>query len=229
MWSVAARDERRAVLLLALVAAAGGVVRVARAPTRPPGVSVLAPELRGSDPARQASRSRRAEVLSRPLLPGEKVDVDQAAADELARLPRVGPKLARRIVDERDAHGPFGSLEGLGRVPGVGPGLRAGLERSATFSGVARPLATTGGPGGGGTPGRPPARPAGSCGALPVPLNSATALELDCLPGVGPALAGRIVADRSARGPFREVEELDRVPGIGKRLVDRLRPFLRAP
>lgn len=211
------------------MAAAGGVVRVARAPTHPPGASVLAPELRGSDPVRQASRSRRAEALSRPLLPGEKVDVDQAAADELARLPRVGPKLARRIVDERDAHGPFGSLEGLGRVPGVGPGLRAGLERSATFSGVARPLATTGSPDGGGTPGRPPARPAGSCGALPVPLNSATALELDCLPGVGPALAGRIVADRSARGPFRGVEELDRVPGIGKRLVDRLRPFLRAP
>ncbi len=228
MWSVAARDERRAVLLLALVAAAGGVVRAVRAPREAPGASVITPELRGSDPARQATLSRRAEALSRPLLPGEKVDVDRAGADELARLPRVGPKLARRIVEERDAHGPFGSLDGLGRVPGIGPGSRAGLERSVTFSGEARPLAPAAGPGVG-APGHPPARQTGSCGTLPVPLNRAMAPELDCLPGVGPALAGRIVADRTARGPYRGVEDLDRVPGIGKRLVERLRPYLSAP
>jgi competence protein ComEA len=35
------------------------------------------------------------------------------------------------------------------------------------------------------------------------------------IPGVGPGLAGRIVADRAARGPFGSAAELDRVPGIG--------------
>lgn len=225
---MAARDERRAVLLLALAAAAGGVVRVARAPEAPPGASAIAPELRGADVARQAALSRRAEALARPLGPGEHVDVDAAGADELARLPRVGPKLARRIVEERDSHGPFGSLAGLSRVPGIGPGLRAGLERSAAFSGVARALAP---PAASPAPGGPEPAAGGSvaCGALPLPLNTASASDLDCLKGVGPALAGRIVADRAARGPYPRVEDLDRVPGIGKRLVERLRPYLRAP
>jgi competence protein ComEA len=110
---MAARDERRAVLVLALLAAAGGVVRVAGGRGGPPGAPVVAPELAGEDVARQAALSRRAEALQRPLLPGERVDVDRAGADELARLPRVGPKLARRIVEDRDAHGPFGSVQGL--------------------------------------------------------------------------------------------------------------------
>jgi len=225
---MAARDERRAVLLLALVAGAGGVVRMARAPEAPPGASAIAPGLRGADVARQAALSRRAEVLSRPLGPGEHVDVDAAGADELARLPRVGPKLARRIVEERDSRGPFGSLSGLGRVPGVGPGLLAGLARSAVFSGVPRPLGPpTASPGASGA--APAAGGSAACGSLPLPLNTASASDLDCLKGVGPALAGRIVADRAARGPYLRVEDLDRVPGIGKRLVERLRPFLRAP
>ena len=225
---MAARDERRAVLLLALVAGAGGVLRVARAPEVPPGASAVAPELRGADATRQAALSRRAAAFERPLGPGEHVDVDAAGADELAWLPRVGPKLARRIVEERDARGPFGSLEGLRRVSGIGPALLAGLARSAVFSGVPRALAPpavapgpfASAPRGGGS---------GTCGSLPLPLNTASAPELDCLKGVGPALAGRIVADRATRGPYRRVEDLDRVPGIGKRLVERLRPFLRAP
>jgi competence ComEA-like helix-hairpin-helix protein len=145
-------------------------------------------------------------------------------------LPRVGPKLARRIAEERDAHGPFGSLAGLARVPGIGPALLAGLEHTAVFSGVPRTGAVT-------APSPTPERPArraaaggpGGCASLPLPLNTASAAELDCLKGVGPALAGRIVADRAARGPYPRVEDLDRVPGIGKRLVERLRPFLRAP
>ena len=231
MRSMAARDERRAVLLLALVAAAGGVVRVVRAPQGPPGASAIAPELRGADPARQAALSRRAEEMERPLSPGERVDVDRAAADELARLPRIGPKLARRIAEEREAHGPFGSLEGLGRVPGIGPALRAGLEHSATFSGVALVGPPSSAPPSVGGP-PPPSAAAGAargCGILPLPLNAATAAELDCLKGIGPALARRIVADRAAHGPYSGVQDLDRVPGIGKRLVDRLKPFLRAP
>jgi competence protein ComEA len=49
----------------------------------------------------------------------------------------------------------------------------------------------------------------------PLDLNQATAVELERLPRIGPALAARIVADRAARGPFRTVEDLDRVPGVG--------------
>ena len=59
---------------------------------------------------------------ARPLAPGELVDADLASPAELARLPRVGLALAKVLVADRQAKGPFGSLEGLDRVPGIGPG-----------------------------------------------------------------------------------------------------------
>ena len=61
-------------------------------------------------------------------------------------------------------------------------------------------------------------------GTTSVDLNRATAADLDALPGVGPVLAGRIIAQRERQGPFREVEELLAVRGIGPRLFARLRP-----
>ena len=59
---------------------------------------------------------------------------------------------------------------------------------------------------------------ASSGGALvngKVDINAATVDQLQQLNGVGPALAQRIVADRPAHGPFKTVEDLKRVPGIG--------------
>ena len=60
----------------------------------------------------------------------------------------------------------------------------------------------------------------------PVSINSAGAEQLDALDGVGPATAARIVADRLANGPFRTVDDLDRVPGIGPAKLAALRPHL---
>lgn len=56
-----------------------------------------------------------------------------------------------------------------------------------------------------------------------VSVNRARAEELEAVPGIGPALARRIVAYR----PFRTLDELVRVPGIGARTLERLRPYLR--
>lgn len=69
-----------------------------------------------------------------------------------------------------------------------------------------------------------------SMSALPsvkIDLNSATAAELEALPRIGPSLARRIVEDREKHGPFRSVEELDRVKGIGPRTMELLRPFAK--
>ncbi len=63
--------------------------------------------------------------------------------------------------------------------------------------------------------------------AANVDLNAATAPELDRLPGIGPVLAARIVEHRRVHGDFRSPDELLSVPGIGPRLLERLRPRLR--
>ncbi len=130
-------DERRALVFLAVVTAVGAAFRASHGGGAPAAsVAAVAPELPGGDLVRQAALSQRAQAVARPLAPGERVDVDRAPADELQRLPRVGPALARRIVEEREAHGPFGSLDGLRRVTGIGPKLLRDLEAHVTFGGV---------------------------------------------------------------------------------------------
>jgi len=55
-----------------------------------------------------------------------------------------------------------------------------------------------------------------------VDLNRATAAELDALPGIGPVLARRIVEHRERFGPYRRVQDLLDVPGIGPKLFAKL-------
>lgn len=62
-----------------------------------------------------------------------------------------------------------------------------------------------------------------------VAVNRATISELETLPGVGPVLAGRIVAHRDEHGPFERVEDLLDVSGIGEAILGRLRPLVRIP
>ena len=59
-----------------------------------------------------------------------------------------------------------------------------------------------------------------------VNLNSATVAELETLPGIGPALAQRIVDHRTANGPFASVDDLDDVSGIGAATLEELRPLV---
>ena len=76
----------------------------------------------------------------------------------------------------------------------------------------------------------PSPAPAGAAAAptapTPVDLNAANAEQLDPLPGIGPALAARIVAYRDEHGPFTEIEQLNKVKGIGARTLEKLRPHL---
>lgn len=60
----------------------------------------------------------------------------------------------------------------------------------------------------------------------PLDLNAATAEELQEVPGIGPTLAGRIVAFREEHGPFEKVDDLLNVQGIGTRSLERIRPYV---
>lgn len=131
------------------------------------------------------------------------MDADRASAEELARVPGIGPATARRIVADRQNRGAFGGLAGLDRVSGIGPATLAKLAPLLMFSGV-------------------PADTLHSIEAGQLDLNAAGVAELDALPGIGRARARAIIAFRDSAGPFRKVEELSRVPGISASLVRRL-------
>lgn len=59
-----------------------------------------------------------------------------------------------------------------------------------------------------------------------VNLNSANEIELEALKGIGPVKAKSIVDYRAKNGPFKSVDDLERVPGFGKKTVDKLRADL---
>lgn len=75
----------------------------------------------------------------------------------------------------------------------------------------------------GGGSGGVPGEPAG------IDINTASASELEALPGVGPVLADRIVAFRTDRGPFSSVEDLLDVPGIGEAKLAQMRDAIAEP
>jgi len=218
---MSAREPRTVILLLSLAVLGHGARLLLGRPGAPPG-EVLAAVSTEPDPTQQRARAAR---LGRPLAQGELVDLNSAPAEEIARLPRIGMSLAKRIVSDRIARGPFRGLADLDRVPGVGPALLGLLKDRVHF-----------GPVGAGTLSGTDAanlRTSGAyatgreqpVGAL-VDLNLASEADLLALPGIGPARARAILAYRREAGPFAAVSELSRVPGFSRSLVARLAPQL---
>jgi len=164
------------------------------------------------------------------------LDLNAATAEELQHLPGVGAGLASRIVAHRDRRGGFDSVEDLRDVPGIGPRLLDGLRPRVrvakrkveetppiTHDAFAHAQEQTASP-------EPPGtrvRKLGDSEKAVLDLNQAGIEELQRLPGIGPTLASRIVADRAAQGPFRSVGDLLRVRGIGPKTLEKLRPHVR--
>jgi len=61
---------------------------------------------------------------------------------------------------------------------------------------------------------------------LALDLNHATASDLEALPGIGPVLAQRIIDYRQSRGPFKNVDDLENVSGIGPKKLAQIKPYL---
>ena len=157
------------------------------------------------------------------LTPSPPLDLNRAELSDLRQLPGVGPTLAGRIAAARDERGGFQTVDELRSVSGVGP---ARLERLRPWVRVDGTTADGGAP----PPpsaAKPPAVPKkAEALTAPIDVNRATSAELQKLPGIGPRMAQRILDER-ARGPFKSVEELRRVSGIGPKTLDKLRPYVR--
>ncbi|MGQ0766500.1 MAG: ATPase, T2SS/T4P/T4SS family [Gemmatimonadota bacterium] len=143
---------------------------------------------------------------SRPGTERLLVDVESATVGELEALPRVGPALARRIVDDRLRNGPFGDLDGLSRVKGIGPALTAQLAAYVTFGASARPSHVT-----------PAASPRAAPDRRPTRSNRDTRPPLPPVPDANfalsmtaPVAAPEKIADVLVREGLATKEGLDR-------------------
>ena len=210
-------DETRALKRAGLILLAVSALRwgwSARADAPPGGEASVLPELLEGTREAAAEGARRRE----PLSEGERVDPNRAGEVDLDRLPGVGPSTARAIVAAREGGIVFRRPEDLLEVRGIGG---ATLERMRSALAFPDP------------PPGPAARGRASASGTtsettPVPfdlvdLNRADLENLQQLPGIGPALAERILTAREER-LFTSLDDLERVPGIGPATVRRLRP-----
>lgn len=150
--------ERKALLFLGAVILLGGGMRAARAigsaaPEDRQARAAIDAQIKAVDSVRKTGKKKKSKGRGRGravakveirLVPST-IDLDVASAAEIETLRGIGPAMAKRIVDDRDSLGPFGSLKELQRVRGIGLKLAARIDSSVTFSLVPRlsPTATS--------------------------------------------------------------------------------------
>ena len=217
--------ERKSMLHAALILGGAALIRfVVFAPGPAAPILEGRPSIADSLLAAGDSAKKEQERRSRPLADGETIDPNVASAGELDRLPGVGASKALRIVREREESGPYASVEDLARVTGLGP---KSVERLKPYLRVAGGGSVTRGAVAANAPAGQRRGGAEAASGVSVNVNRATADELRALPGIGPALAERIVALREERGGFRKLDELLEVRGVGEKTLARLKPLMR--
>lgn len=123
-------------------------------------------------------------------------------------------------MEFRDQHGPFGTIDALDAVPGIGPPTLTVLRGLVTVGGAAPTAPRAPAPAHDGAEHAHDGESGGKATAtVPIDVNTAGADELQRLPGIGPARAAAIVADRERNGPFSSCADLARVTGIGPATV----------
>ncbi len=130
-----------------------------------------------------------------------------------------------RVADLITAAGgllPEADVDRLNLAAKVVDGTRVYIPRK----GETPPAESPAGDAGGATAAAGSAATGGGAPAGPVDLNTATAAQLDTLPGVGPATANAIITYRTRNGRFKSVTELLEVPGIGPAKLEAIRPLV---
>jgi len=144
------------------------------------------------------------------------------------RVPGIGPGLADAILTHRQSRGRFEQVEDLQAVHGIGdktlekvrPWLTVSTSSSEPFEveRLERKPART-------VPSSPVKAGKIQPGEPLIDVNRASLAELQRLPGIGPALAGKMIEARE-RDPFRAIEDLRRVKGIGVKTLEAIKPFV---
>jgi competence protein ComEA len=200
------RDPRVGALAVVLVAVVVGVVWFRVSVASPPAPDAAAAAV-GAEPSPTTVTPA---ASTSTTAPSPRLVVHVAGA---VREPGVVTLDAgARVVDALEAAGGAvrrADLDRLNLAAPVADGERVLVERTGDPP-AAQPIDPVA------LPGETPATPSG-----PVNVNTATATELETLPGIGPALAAAIIEERERRGGFGSVDELEAVRGIGsQRLAD---------
>jgi len=135
-----------------------------------------------------------------------KIDLNKATAEELEDLPNVGPATARKIIAGR----PYTKVDDLSKA-GIAERVITAI-RSKVHVGEAAAKSKT----------KSSAADEPEAKSAKVNLNTADAAALEELPGIGPAHAKAIIAAR----PFKSVDELEKVRGVGKSRSDALKDLV---
>lgn len=204
--------KRQAMVLLALTALALGAVFYLwpEGESQPLAGRPVAVAEQGK-PAGDNASPEKLKVDSGQITPGGRLVVFVSGAVKQPGVFELPP--GSRVEDAVKAAGGFGALadtQKLNLARSVADGEGIEVPRRPAAAEAAGVSGTAAAPGAGGM----------------VRLNSATQGELESLPGIGPALAGRIIEYRSRHGAFKRIEDVQQVPGIGagrfKQMRDRL-------
>ena len=237
MWSSFTNDEKKLFLFLLVILCLGSILLPYVNERRKAEVFAAVSETpsKGGQNSALSSRSKPRENRARARVSSENelrlLDINAATAEELSALPSIGPARAAAIVEYRETHGVFRSTKDLMKVQGIGKGTFARIQDLITVAGVENTSASQpsqpkviGFPAPSVTPRLvpPTAAPSGTdnFAAELIDVNSATVDQLAGLAQIGPILAERIVQYRQSHGPFRSLDELDKIPGIGKKRIE---------
>lgn len=181
------------------------------------GLGLAAPAWGQATPRTKEAAKAKGSAAAKARAKAAKVDLNTATADELEELPGIGPARSAAIIKAR----PFKSVADLKSVPGIPADVYEELAPRLTASeATATPKKAAGKAMAKAKAAAKEAAPATG----KVDLNTATAEELQELPGIGPARAEAIMAAR----PFKSVADLKKVEDVPARVYNEIEPRLIA-